>query len=129
MRPTGCVPSVRLQTPDHPHSNNPQHLADNGQVPDPRKMQVALVGFMDKYGAASFVDELWKLLLSAQATVGGVPAEFIEAKKKELEAQNRGGPGAAGLQNQMRQRAEALNDDYGRRVSGNFLRGSADNSG
>jgi serine/arginine repetitive matrix protein 1 len=38
------------------------------------KMQVALVGFMDKYGAAAFVDELWKLL-SAQKTVGGVPAE------------------------------------------------------
>jgi serine/arginine repetitive matrix protein 1 len=38
-------------------------------------MQVSLVGFMDKYGAAAFMDELWKLLLSAQATVGGVPAE------------------------------------------------------
>ncbi|TXT09157.1 hypothetical protein VHUM_02631 [Vanrija humicola] len=44
-------------------------------IPDPRKMQVNLVGFMDKYGAAAFVDELWKLLLSAQKTVGGVPAE------------------------------------------------------
>lgn len=30
---------------------------------------------MDKYGAAAFMDALWKLLLSAQKTVGGVPAE------------------------------------------------------
>jgi hypothetical protein len=38
-------------------------------------MQVNLLGFMDKYGAAHFMEELWKLLLSAQETVGGVPAE------------------------------------------------------
>lgn len=44
-------------------------------MPDPRKMQVNLTGFMDKHGAAAFVSELWKLLLSAQDTVGGVPAE------------------------------------------------------
>ena len=43
--------------------------------PDPKKMQVNLLGFMDKYGAAHFMEELWKLLLSAQETVGGVPAE------------------------------------------------------
>ncbi|WVR04950.1 hypothetical protein IAU60_001962 [Kwoniella sp. DSM 27419] len=55
-------------------------------IPDPRKMQVSLVGFMDKHGAAAFMDALWSLLLSAQSTVGGVPAEFIEAKKKELQA-------------------------------------------
>lgn len=28
--------------------------------------------------------ELWKLLLSAQASVGGIPAQFIEQKKEEL---------------------------------------------
>ena len=44
-------------------------------MPDPRKMQVSLVGFMNKYGAASFMEALWTLLLSAQSTVGGVPAE------------------------------------------------------
>lgn len=38
-------------------------------------MQVSLLGFMDKYGAAAFMDQLWTLLLSAQKTVGGVPAE------------------------------------------------------
>ncbi|WVQ76875.1 hypothetical protein IAR50_006549 [Cryptococcus sp. DSM 104548] len=54
-------------------------------TPDPKKMQVSLIGFMDKFGAAAFMDQLWKLLLSAQKTVGGVPAEFIEAKKAELQ--------------------------------------------
>ncbi|WWC61434.1 uncharacterized protein I303_104018 [Kwoniella dejecticola CBS 10117] len=56
-------------------------------IPDPKKMQISLVGFMDKHGAAAFMDALWHLLLSAQKTIGGVPAEFIEAKKKELQAQ------------------------------------------
>ncbi|KAK0536658.1 hypothetical protein OC834_001096 [Tilletia horrida] len=54
--------------------------------PDPRKLQVALTGFLDQH-AAVFVDELWKLLLSAQQSVGGIPQEFVERKKKELEAQ------------------------------------------
>jgi len=70
-------------------------------MPDPRKMQVNLLGFMDKYGAAHFTETLWNLLISAQNTVGGVPAEvsplvplrsmlifqFIEAKKKEIQMQ------------------------------------------
>jgi serine/arginine repetitive matrix protein 1 len=76
-------------------------------------MQIALAGFMNKYGAAAFMDELWKLLLSAQQTVGGVPAEFIEAKKKELEAQQRAGP--RDLDGEMRARAENIGFD--RRVS------------
>lgn len=42
-------------------------------------MQVNLTGFMDKHGAAAFMSELWKLLLSAQATVGGVPAEVCSS--------------------------------------------------
>lgn len=47
----------------------------DSQMPDPKKMQVNLLGFMDKYGAAHFMETLWKLLISAQETVGGVPAE------------------------------------------------------
>jgi hypothetical protein len=43
-------------------------------MPDPREIQINLGGFMDSYGAASFTSELWTLLLSAQETVGGVPA-------------------------------------------------------
>ena len=51
-----------------------QGLTPLSQIPDPRKMQISLVGFMDKHGAAAFMEGLWPLLLSAQATVGGVPA-------------------------------------------------------
>lgn len=47
-------------------------------MPDPRKMQVNLLGFMDKYGAAHFTETLWNLLISAQNTVGGVPAEVSD---------------------------------------------------
>ncbi|KLT45188.1 PWI domain-containing protein [Cutaneotrichosporon oleaginosum] len=83
-------------------------------IPDPKKMQVNLVGFMDKYGAAAFMDELWKLLLSAQATVGGVPAEFIEAKKKEIEAARAGNAASGDLEGQMRARSDAIGDRNGR---------------
>ena len=70
---------------------------------------------MDKYGAAAFMSSLWDLLLSAQKTVGGVPAEvsylcdflystltstqFIEAKKAELEKQQREGVAPGGRSN------------------------------
>lgn len=63
---------------------------------------------MNKYGAAAFMDELWKLLLSAQETVGGVPAEFIAAKKRELELQQARSGGPQNMENQMRARAEAI---------------------
>jgi serine/arginine repetitive matrix protein 1 len=53
-------------------------------VPDPRKMQISLGGFLTPENAAEFMLRLWKLLLSAQASHGGIPAEFVEAKKQEL---------------------------------------------
>lgn len=53
-------------------------------VPDPRKMQISLGGFLTPQNAAEFMLRLWKLLLSAQASHGGIPAEFVEAKKQEL---------------------------------------------
>lgn len=74
---------------------------------------------MDKYGAASFTSELWSLLLSAQETVGGVPAEFIEAKKRELEQQALNTPQGS-MDDMMRQRREmmdAQSGGYDRRVS------------
>ncbi|KAJ9116678.1 hypothetical protein QFC20_000612 [Naganishia adeliensis] len=51
---------------------------------DPRKMQIQLGGFLTPENAAEFMLRLWKLLLSAQASHGGIPAEFVEAKKQEL---------------------------------------------
>ncbi|KAJ9120862.1 hypothetical protein QFC22_002797 [Naganishia vaughanmartiniae] len=61
-------------------------LLENSEepVPDPRKMQITLGGFLTPENAAEFMLRLWKLLISAQASHGGIPAEFVEAKKQEL---------------------------------------------
>jgi hypothetical protein len=42
-----------------------------------------LQGFLDK-NAQVFVLELWKLLLSAQTSLGGIPQQFIDKAKEEL---------------------------------------------
>ena len=69
-----------LEDKDNPVSQMQVNLMGNTgslhfQMPDPRKMQINMIGFMDKHGAAAFMEKLWSLLLSAQNTVGGVPAE------------------------------------------------------
>merc|ERR1740121_3528931 len=51
---------------------------------DPKLLQVNMTGFMERQ-AAPFCSELWKHLLSAQASPVGVPQEFIDSKKTELQ--------------------------------------------
>jgi hypothetical protein len=46
-------------------------------------MQINLTGFLEK-NAAGFVTELWKLLLSAQDGVGGIPTVFLQQKMDEI---------------------------------------------
>lgn len=46
-------------------------------------MQINLTGFLED-NTKTFITELWNLLLSAQNSVGGIPAIFIEQKKEEL---------------------------------------------
>lgn len=46
-------------------------------------MQINLTGFLEK-NTQKFVLELWQLLLSAQESFSGIPALFLEQKKKEL---------------------------------------------
>lgn len=46
-------------------------------------MQINLTGFLEG-NTKKFITELWNLLLSAQSSVGGIPAVFIEQKKEEL---------------------------------------------
>ncbi|KAK9761828.1 hypothetical protein K7432_012983 [Basidiobolus ranarum] len=50
---------------------------------DPKNMQINLTGFLEAK-TQTFVLELWKLLLSAQDSIGGIPGEFLEQKKEEL---------------------------------------------
>lgn len=51
---------------------------------DPRQLQVAITGFLES-DAPAFAQELWELLLSAQANPTGIPTQLLEQKKRELE--------------------------------------------
>ena len=46
-------------------------------------MQINLTGFLEK-NTQQFILELWKLLLSAQDSVSGIPKQFLEQKKQEI---------------------------------------------
>ncbi|RHY03348.1 hypothetical protein DYB37_000228 [Aphanomyces astaci] len=52
---------------------------------NPKEMQVALTGFLEG-DAASYMEELWTLLVSAQENPTGIPQVFLDKKKKEMEA-------------------------------------------
>ncbi|KAL5481097.1 hypothetical protein ACEPAI_10038 [Sanghuangporus weigelae] len=59
-------------------------LEDPSQpTPDPRKMQINLTGFLTAK-TPEFMVTLWKLLLEAQASPGGIPKTFVEEKKEEM---------------------------------------------
>ncbi|KAF9920836.1 hypothetical protein FBU30_009208 [Linnemannia zychae] len=51
--------------------------------PDPKTMQINLQGFLDK-NTQQFVLELWRLLISAQNSLGGIPQQFLDITKAEL---------------------------------------------
>lgn len=51
---------------------------------DPRHLQISITGFLEK-DTATFTQELWELLLSAQAHATGIPTQLLEKKKQELE--------------------------------------------
>lgn len=54
------------------------------KFPCPKKMQINMTGFLNGRNARQFMDELWALLLSAQESESGIPAEFIRQKKDEI---------------------------------------------
>lgn len=54
------------------------------KFPCPKKMQINMTGFLNGKNARQFMDELWALLLSAQESETGIPAEFINQKKEEI---------------------------------------------
>ncbi|KAF4741735.1 ATP-dependent RNA helicase ddx55, partial [Perkinsus olseni] len=56
--------------------------SDHTEV-DPREMQLSLTGFLQR-GAAPFCEELWEMLLSAQDSPAGVPAQLVDRKKREM---------------------------------------------
>ncbi|KAI9299092.1 PWI domain-containing protein [Neoconidiobolus thromboides FSU 785] len=50
---------------------------------DPKRSQINITGFLEQ-NAATFMKELWELLLSAQESPNGIPQKFIEEKKQEI---------------------------------------------
>eukprot|EP00058_Branchiostoma_floridae_P005303 XP_002590791.1 hypothetical protein BRAFLDRAFT_218692 [Branchiostoma floridae] len=54
------------------------------EKPDPKCMQINLTGFLNGKNAREFMGELWKLLVSAQDNIAGIPAEFLDKKKEEI---------------------------------------------
>ncbi|KAG1747343.1 PWI domain-containing protein [Suillus lakei] len=57
----------------------------NHTIPDPKKMQINLTGFLTA-STPSFMNALWSLLLEAQEHPAGVPQTFVEEKKEEPHA-------------------------------------------
>ncbi|KAG7387995.1 Serine/arginine repetitive matrix protein 1 [Phytophthora pseudosyringae] len=51
---------------------------------DPKALQVALTGFLEKQ-AGAFTEELWQLLLSAQSNPTGIPSAILDQKKQEMQ--------------------------------------------
>jgi len=60
-------------------------LLEEKQEPDPKSLQINITGFLSK-DASQFVLDLWRLLISAQNSIGGIPPEFLEKKKEEIRA-------------------------------------------
>eukprot|EP01124_Arcella_intermedia_P025628 TRINITY_DN4620_c0_g1_i1.p1 TRINITY_DN4620_c0_g1~~TRINITY_DN4620_c0_g1_i1.p1 ORF type:complete len:189 (+),score=47.04 TRINITY_DN4620_c0_g1_i1:63-629(+) len=53
------------------------------QNPDPKQIEISLIGFLGK-SSADLVHELWGLLLDAQDH-GGIPLALLEKKKQEIQ--------------------------------------------
>ncbi|KAH6587435.1 hypothetical protein BASA50_011377 [Batrachochytrium salamandrivorans] len=50
---------------------------------DPRQIQIKLTGFLE-VKTPKFMEDLWNLLLSAQASPTGIPKEFLDSKMEDI---------------------------------------------
>ncbi|RXW12536.1 hypothetical protein EST38_g13315, partial [Candolleomyces aberdarensis] len=83
--------------------------------PDPRKMQIALTGFLTG-STGPFMTELWKLLLEAQEDISGVPRTFVEQKKEELRRNRENDSRAIGESDRRTRLDEVRDGDRNRRT-------------
>ncbi|KAK0654431.1 Serine/arginine repetitive matrix protein 1 [Lasiodiplodia hormozganensis] len=89
------------------------NLLDGERYPDPKKLQIALGGFLHD-DAPRFVREFWNLCLSAQSNKDtlGVPRELLEMKKDEMKqdkkAQEKAAEEARRRRDNEREREEDL---------------------
>jgi len=58
-------------------------LLEEKQFPDPKILHVNITGFLEQ-DASEFCRELWKLLISAQNSIGGIPPQFLAKKKNDI---------------------------------------------
>ncbi|KNE61195.1 hypothetical protein AMAG_06945 [Allomyces macrogynus ATCC 38327] len=58
-----------------------EYLAEDNL--DPRRLHINLMPFLEA-NTTTFMKELWKLLVSASTSIGGIPREFIEARKRDI---------------------------------------------
>ncbi|KAJ1819931.1 Serine/arginine repetitive matrix protein 1 [Coemansia sp. RSA 2599] len=62
------------------------NMLEESKSPDPKTMQVNLTGFFEAK-TQDFMQSLWRVLLEAQKSPGGIPESFIQKKIEELKRQ------------------------------------------
>ncbi|KAJ2879159.1 hypothetical protein FB639_003161 [Coemansia asiatica] len=62
------------------------NMLEESLSPDPKTMQVNLTGFFEDK-TEDFMQSLWKVLIEAQKSPGGIPESFIRQKIEELKRQ------------------------------------------
>merc|ERR1712203_793699 len=60
------------------------------KMPDPRKMQINLTGFLNGKYARMFMGELWAMLDSAQNSPNGIPEQLVSMKMDEIKGRSGG---------------------------------------
>jgi len=91
---------------------------------DPKMMQLELTGFLGR-NTGPFMEDLWKLLLSAQASPLGIPAEILEQKRAEIQKAQAQAEEAAEI---LRRRLKGIareSDHVGKRTTHSAERGNS----
>ena len=65
-----------------------QQQRESKQSLDPRELQLTLTGFLEQ-AAPTFVEALWRLLISAAREQSGIPQQLVDSKVREIQQQQR----------------------------------------
>ena len=91
-------------------------------------MQINLMGFLDSK-TPEFMTALWKLLLDAQTSPGGIPKVFVEEKKAEMRAAGEKDARALGERDRRARLDEVRNREREERGGGGRGRGGRGRGG
>eukprot|EP00770_Monocercomonoides_exilis_P005147 MONOS_5121.1-p1 / transcript=MONOS_5121.1 / gene=MONOS_5121 / organism=Monocercomonoides_exilis_PA203 / gene_product=unspecified product / transcript_product=unspecified product / location=Mono_scaffold00145:86268-87979(+) / protein_length=451 / sequence_SO=supercontig / SO=protein_coding / is_pseudo=false len=67
-------------------------LLQDKENPDPKEMILFLIPVLERDATFKFMEELWRLLISASDTLDGIPPELVEEKaemERKIELENR----------------------------------------